>query len=102
MHEKCPFCRIQWHSEKETFKIASKSRICKEFTNLEPESESRICEDHELWNHEMWGPPVFRILLLFLKSNFSFSAHISPFYVMIYDSKTWIGIPNTDLILYWN
>ena len=29
-------------------KIASKSRIWEEFTNLESESESRICEDHEL------------------------------------------------------
>ena len=63
------FCRIQWHSEKFSklkkkkiiiifFFLASKSRICEEFTNLVPESKSRICEDHELWNHEMWGPPV--------------------------------------------
>ena len=40
--------------------LASKSRICKEFTNLVPESKSRICEDHELWNHDMWGPPVYQ------------------------------------------
>ena len=26
----------------------SKSRICEEFTKLRPETESRICEDHEL------------------------------------------------------
>ena len=31
---------------------------------------------------------IFKILLLFLESKFSFSAHISPFYVMIYNSKT--------------
>ena len=24
-----------------------------------PKMESRICEDHELWNHEMRGPPVY-------------------------------------------
>ena len=24
-----------------------------------PETESRICEDHELGNHEMRGPPVY-------------------------------------------
>ena len=42
------------------FIFASKSWICKEFRNLEPESESQIWEDHELWNHEMWGPPVFQ------------------------------------------
>ena len=36
----------------------SKSRNCEEFTKLRPETESRICEDHELWNHEMRGPPV--------------------------------------------
>ena len=44
---------------------ASKSRICEEFTNLVPESKSRICEDHELWNHEMWGPPVFLFLAVY-------------------------------------
>ena len=30
------------------FAFALKSRICKEFTNLVPESQSRIREDHEL------------------------------------------------------
>ena len=37
------------------------------------------------------------ILILFLESKFSFSAHISSFYVMIFNSKTSIGILNTDL-----
>ena len=43
-------------------------------------------------------PPksCFRILILFLESKFLFSAHISSFYVMIYNAK-WIGILNTDL-----
>ena len=36
----------------------SKSRNCREFTKLMPETESRICEDHELWNPKMWGPPA--------------------------------------------
>ena len=40
---------------------------------------------------------MFRILILFLESKFLFSAHISPFYVIIYNSKTWIGILNTAL-----
>ena len=39
--------------------MALKSRICEEFTNLVPESKSQISEDHELWNHKMWGPPVY-------------------------------------------
>ena len=30
-----------------------------EFTNLRPETESRNRGDHELWNHEMRGFPVF-------------------------------------------
>ena len=38
----------------------------------------------------------FRILI-YLESKHSHPAHISPFYVMIYNSKTWIGILNT----YW-
>ena len=44
-------------------------------------------------------PPksCFRILIQFLESKHSFSAHISPFYVMIYNSKTGIGILNADL-----
>ena len=44
-------------------------------------------------------PPkcCFRILILFLESKFSFSAHISTFFVVIYIYKTWIGILNTDL-----
>ena len=44
-------------------------------------------------------PPksCFRIFIKFLESKFSFSADISPFYVVIYNSKTWIGILNTDL-----
>ena len=33
----------------------------------------------------------------FLESKFSFSADISLFYVMIYNSKTWIGILKSDL-----
>ena len=41
---------------------------------------------------------MFWILILFLESKFSFSAHISPFYVqMIYNSKTWIAVLNTAL-----
>ena len=44
-------------------------------------------------------PPksCFRILIQFLESKFSFSADISPIYVMIYNSKTCIGILNNDL-----
>ena len=44
-------------------------------------------------------PPkfCFRILNQFLKSKFSFSEDISPFYVVIYNSKTCIGILNTNL-----
>jgi hypothetical protein len=44
-------------------------------------------------------PPkfCFRILIQFLESKFSFSADISPFFVMIYNSKICIGIINTDL-----
>ena len=50
-------------------------------------------------------PPksCFRILISylefwfkFLESKISFSADISLFYVMIYNSNTWIGILNTD------
>ena len=44
------------------FFFFSKSRICEEFTKLMPESELRICEDHEMWNHEMQGSPVFNTL----------------------------------------
>ena len=33
----------------------SKSRNCEEFKKWMPKMESRICEDHELWNHEMRG-----------------------------------------------
>ena len=40
---------------------------------------------------------MFRTLILLLEPKFSFSADISPFYVMIYNSKTWIEILNTDL-----
>ena len=40
---------------------------------------------------------IFRILIQFLESKFSFFGDISPFYVMIYNSKTCIGILNTDL-----
>ena len=39
----------------------------------------------------------FRILIQFSESKFSFSDDISPFYVVIYNSKTCIGILNTDL-----
>ena len=44
-------------------------------------------------------PPkfCFRILMQFLESKFSFSADILPFFVMLYNSKTCIGILNTDL-----
>ena len=45
------------------------------------------------WNSNF----IFRILIQFLESKFSFSADISTFYVMIYNSKTSIGILNTDL-----
>ena len=44
---------------------------------------------------------IFRILILFLESKFSFSAYTSSFYVMTYNSKTWIGILNTDLDEKW-
>ena len=37
------------------------------------------------------------ILIKFLESKLSFSGDISPFYVMIYNSKTCIGFQNTDL-----
>ena len=33
----------------------------------------------------------------FLEYNLLFSAHISPFYVMIYNSKSGIGILNADV-----
>ena len=35
-----------------------------EFTNLRPETESRNRGDHELWNHEMRGFPVYPTLIL--------------------------------------
>ena len=40
---------------------------------------------------------IVRILIQFLDSKLSLSGDISPFYVMIYNSKTQIGVPNTDL-----
>ena len=40
---------------------------------------------------------LFRILIQIIESKFSFFAHISSFYVMIYNSKTWIAILNADL-----
>ena len=40
---------------------------------------------------------MFRIINQFLESKFNFFADISPFYVMIYNYKTWIGILNIDL-----
>ena len=33
-----------------------------EFTKLVPETESQNREDHEFWNHEMWGSPVIPIV----------------------------------------
>ena len=40
---------------------------------------------------------IVRILIQFLESKLSFSADILPFYVMIYNSTTQIGVSNTDL-----
>ena len=40
---------------------------------------------------------VFRILIQFVESKLSFSTDISPFYVMVYNSKTCIGVLNIDL-----
>jgi len=42
----------------QNFFFISKSRNCEKFTKWMPKLESWICEDHELWNHEMRGPPV--------------------------------------------
>ena len=38
---------------------------------------------------------MFRTLVQFLESKCSFSGDISPFYVVIYNSKTWIGFLKT-------
>ena len=45
---------------------------------------------------------ILRILIKFLESKFLepkflFSGDILPFYVLIYNSKTWIGFLDTDL-----
>ena len=40
---------------------------------------------------------IFRILIQFLESKFPFPADILLFYIMIYNSKTCIGILNSDL-----
>ena len=40
---------------------------------------------------------IFGILIQFLESKLLFPAPISPFYVMNYNPKTWIGILNADL-----
>ena len=76
--------------------IASKSRICEEFTNLHPESESRICKDYELWNHEIWGPPVIvhfnlQILKIISLDCFSFGdmSHDPGFMIWISVQKMW-------------
>jgi hypothetical protein len=47
----------------------------------------------------LFAQTCFRILILiqYLKSKFLFLANIPPFYVMIYNSKTWICILNTLL-----
>ena len=45
------------------------------------------------WNSNF----IFRIMTQFLESKLSFSLDISRFYVMIYNSKTWIGFLNSDL-----
>ena len=37
----------------------SKSWNGEEFTKLRPETESQNSGDHELWNHEMRGSPVY-------------------------------------------
>ena len=44
-------------------------------------------------------PPIFifRLMTQFLESKLSFSGDISSFYVMNYNSKTWIGFLNSDL-----
>ena len=60
------------------------------------EIEYIICQTYAL----SFYPPklCFRILIQFLESEFSFSADISTFNVMIYNSKICcIGILNTDL-----
>ena len=41
--------------------------------------------------------PDLEFLFYFLESKFTFSAYISPFYLMMYNSKTWIGTLITDL-----
>ena len=44
-------------------------------------------------------PPIFisRLMTQFLESKLSFSGDISSFYVMNYNSKTSIGVLNSDL-----
>ena len=42
---------------------------------------------------------MFRILVQIIDSRFTFSADISPFYAMIYNSKTWIGIQNAPFVM---
>ena len=56
--QKKKFSKLKKKKKKKKKKNCFKIKICVEFTNLVPESKSRICEGHELWNHEMWGPPV--------------------------------------------
>jgi hypothetical protein len=58
-----------------------------------------ISELRKITNFLSFYPPksCFKIIIQFLESKFSFSGDISPFYVMIYNSKTWSGFLNTDL-----
>ena len=39
--------------------FGSKSRNGGEIHEIRPETESRNSGDHEFWNHEMGGPPVW-------------------------------------------
>ena len=57
-----------------------------------------FCCDYLVLCSSFYPPKsCFRILIQFLESKISFSGNISPFYAMIYNSKSWIRFLNTDL-----
>ena len=72
-------------------------------TTLHSTTEKKVESNKNFKGTNVLGfyPPkscfIFRILIQFLESKFSFSRDISAFDVMIYNSKTWIGILNTAL-----
>ena len=82
---------------KNVYNFFWKSWNGREFTKLVPETESRIRENHEFWNHEMWGSPVvFYVGLLlhrptFTKEPLVFSSafHLNLEYECIYCVFKW-------------